>query len=166
MKRVLFAIALAACGGSDHVDLSGVYQVSSDVGSMPCGTDMPVMMAPAYLHFEKMMLVGQTYYTYEGCSDAAATMCDGSGGLLTAFTEPTSNGWNGRVTEWSGSGGTCALTYDIRSAMLSGKQLSIDIEDHSGSEMVPDAQCTDAEAQKVGPMLPCTAHEHIEATKQ
>ena len=165
MKRIMLVVALAACGGSDGVDLSGVYQVSSDVGSMPCGTDMPVMMAPAYLHFAQMKLLNQTYYTYEGCSDAAATMCDGSGGLLTAFTEPTSNGWKGEVTGWSGSNGTCEISYELRTAIAKGKQLSIDVEDHMGTVMVPDAQCTDQEAKQQGPMLSCTAHEHIEATK-
>jgi hypothetical protein len=31
--------------------------------------------------------------------------------------------------------------------------------------MIPDAQCTDAEAKSKGPSLPCAVHEHIAAAK-
>jgi hypothetical protein len=166
MKWTGLAIAVAACGGgSNTVDLTGMYQVTADVGSMPCGTDQPVAMPPAYLKFQKMNLLGHDYYAFDGCSDAAGTMCDGSGGVFTAFSEPISGGWRGEVTSWSGNGGTCAITYDLRTAMLDNKSLAIDIEDHEGSVMVPDAQCTDAETKMVGPTLPCTMHESIDATK-
>jgi hypothetical protein len=165
MKAVALGVLLTACSGSDHVDLSGVYQVSVDVASMPCGMDQPVVMPPAYLHFVKMDLLGQSYFTYENCSDAAATMCDGAGDLFSAFTEPTSNGWKGELTAWSPGGGTCALTYNLRTATLMKGALVVEIEDHTGTEMIPDTQCTDAEAKKSGPSLPCEMHEHIEAMK-
>jgi hypothetical protein len=162
--KVALALLIAGCG-SDNVDLSGTYMVSTDVGSMPCGVDQPLLMTPAYLKFEQMELVGQKYFQYDGCSDAAATMCDGSGSLFNAFTEPTADGWAGVLTAWSGSGGVCALTYATRTATLKNKMLVIEIEKHEGNEMIADAQCTDAEAKKSGPTLPCVQHEHLEATK-
>ena len=165
MKTIMVCVLFAACSGSDHVDLTGVYQVTVDVGSAPCGTDQPVPMPPAYLHFQQMDLLGQKYFTYDNCTDAAATMCDSSGGLFSAFTEPTSNGWKGELTGWSPSSGTCSIQYDLRTATLMKSALVIEIENHTGTEMVPDSQCTDAEAKKVGPSLPCEMHEHIEATK-
>ena len=166
MKWLAFScLLLAACGGSDSIDLTGIYQVTADVGSMPCGTDQPVGMAPAYLHFTQMTVLGQKYYAYEGCSDAAATMCDGTASLLTGFTEPISHGWKGQITTWSGNGGTCSIGFGVRTAIVMGPQLAIEIEDHSGEEMLPDAQCTDQEAQKAGPSLPCVDHEHIDAMK-
>jgi len=162
----VYCACLVACGGSNNVDLTGIYQVNTDVGSSPCGADQPVPMAPAYLHFTQMDVFGQKYYAYDGCMDAAATMCDGSGGLFTGFTEPITNGWKGELTASSGGGGTCALTYAVRTAVFTKPQIAIEINEYSDTVMIPDAQCTTDEAKKRGTTMPCQMHEHIDATKQ
>lgn len=166
MKRIAFGFVCgclwAACGGTDHLDPTGIYQVSADVGSSPCGADLPIPMAPAYVHFKQQDFFGAKYYAYEGCSDAAGTTCDGN--FNGVFAEPVTNGYKSQITSWSPSNGTCSISYQIGIMTLKSGALSIDIEQHEGSEMIPDAQCTDTEAQSKGPTLPCTMHEHIDAT--
>jgi hypothetical protein len=162
MKTALVLALLAACGGDDTVDLGGVYMVTTDVSSAPCGMDMPTPMAPAYLHFKQDNVFGVSVWTYEGCSDAAATMCDSSGAL---FAEPVTNGWKGVETSDSFSGSECYLAYDESTALLTNKMIVVESGLWSDTPMLDEAHCTTDEAEKRAKTMPCKMHEHIEATK-
>jgi hypothetical protein len=162
--KLLLALALAGCG-SDSVDLSGVYQVTADVASAPCGADQPVPMAPAYIKFESSELFGAKLFSYTGCSDAAGTMCDESSGVFGSFSEPIDNGWRGIESYDSVSGTLCTLGYSERTAILKGSMLVIEESRYSDSPMLDEAHCTTDEAEKRGTMMPCEMHERIEATK-
>ena len=165
MKALLLMAALAACGGSDGVDLSGVYMVTADVSSSPCGTDMPTPSSPTYLKFTKMQVLGANVWTYDSCSDAAGTMCDNSGGIFGGFTEQIDNGWKGIESFDSFSGSTCELGYDERTALLKMKALVIESNDYLDMPMLDEAHCTTEEAEKRGKTMPCMMHERIEATQ-
>jgi hypothetical protein len=164
MRGLVLVVALAACGGSDDVDLTGIYKVDVDVGSSPCGTDAPVIMAPAFLKFHQDDFLGAKFFAFDSCTDAAATMCD-SGGLFTGFTQPTDNGWKGLAYS-SSFGTTCLLGFDERIATLDGMQLVIEIHSYVEEAAISEAQCTTDEAKKRGDKMPCDTHERIEATQQ
>jgi len=165
MRGALLFVVLAACG-SDNVDLTGIYQVTADVESMPCGTDTAAMMPPAYLKFHKQNFVGTDYFVYDECNDAAATDCPNSGSLFgMSFTTPTSNGWSASETYSSYSGGNCTLGYITASAVLMGKQMVIDSTAYSDQVMLADPQCTTDEAGKRGKTMPCEMHQRIDAMK-
>ncbi len=159
MKPALFLL-LAAC--SSTTDLSGVYMVTADVSSAPCGTDMPAPMPPAYVKFSTSEAFGATIVSYVPCSDAAATMCDSFG---ESYGEPITNGWRGISSSDSVSGSLCTLGYFLHTAVLNGKMLVIEANDYSDSPMLDAAHCTTAEAEKRGTTMPCEMHERIEATK-
>jgi hypothetical protein len=165
MRAALLLVVLAACG-SDNVDLTGMYQVTADVSSMPCGTDTAVAMAPAYLKFHKQNFVGTDYFVYDECNDAAGTDCPNSGGLFgMSFTTPVANGWSTSETFSSSSGGNCTLGYVTASALLMGKALVIDSTEYSDNVMLADPQCTTTEAGKRGKTMPCAMHSRIDAMK-
>jgi hypothetical protein len=166
MKTVLVLALVAGCGGgNDGIDLGGVYMVTSDVSSSPCGADTPVTGAPAYLHFTKQTVLGATVWSYEGCMDAAATMCDGSTGFFGGFTEPIASGWKGIESSDSFSGTDCYLGYAERTAILKTKMLVIESNEYSDMPAFDQAHCTTDEAEKRGATMPCMMHEHIEATE-
>jgi len=158
--KFLALLLLAAC--SSTVDLGGVYMVTSDVSSMPCGTDTPAPMAPAYVKFSEDSLFGSKIWSYVGCTDAAGTMCDSFG---DSFPEPIDNGWQGVESSDSFSGSSCTLGYFVHTAVLSGKSLVIEANDYSDSPMLDEAHCTTDEAEKRNKSMPCFSHERIDATK-
>ncbi|HEY1558963.1 MAG TPA: hypothetical protein VGF94_29270 [Kofleriaceae bacterium] len=164
MKLAWLLVIAAACG-SDDVDLTGTYMVTSDVGSSPCGTDAPITGAPAYLVFQKMNLLGHDYYVFEGCPDATGANC-AEGDAFAAFFEPVSSGWSNTETESSNAGTQCFLGYIASSALLHGTDLEIDGTEYQDMVCIPEAQCTTDEAGKRGKTMPCFQHEHIAATKQ
>jgi hypothetical protein len=163
--KVLLALALVGCGGSDGIDLGGMYQVTADVASAPCGADQPVMMPPAYIKFESSDLFGAKLFSYASCTDAAGTMCDGVGGLFGSFSEPIDNGWRGIESYYSTSGTLCTLGYSERTAILTGSMLVIEDTRYRDSPMLDEAHCTTDEAEKRGTTMPCEMHEHVEATR-
>lgn len=163
----MLVLALVAACGSSEIDLSGVYMVTSDVGSMPCGTDQPIVGAPAFIQFQKMNLLGHDYFAFQDCPDATGTSCTDPGDIFDAFYLSTSLGWENEETESSNGGDTsCELTYILSTADLDGKQLVIEGNMYSDLVCLPMAQCTTDEAQKRGTTMPCSQHEHLEATKQ
>jgi hypothetical protein len=166
MRGALLLLGLAACSSDDTVDLTGIYQVSVAVASMPCGTDQPVMPMPAYLKFHKEMAFGINYFTFDTCNDAAATDCPSGGTLFGgSYVQAVSNGWNG-VESYSTFGSSCTLGYIEDSAHLSGKMMVIEhMEWSDNMNQLTDPQCTTDEAEKRGKTMPCTQHGHIEATK-
>ena len=163
MKRILLVLVMAAC--SSDTDLGGTYMVTADVSSSPCGTDAPVTPSPAYLSFTKSDAFGATIWSYEICSDAAATSCDSNSGIFGGFSEPSDNGWKGVETGDSFSGTECYLFYSHRTAILTGKMLVIDSNDYTDMPALDEAHCTTDEAEKRGATMPCMMHERIEATK-
>jgi hypothetical protein len=163
MKQLVLVVALAGCGGSD-VDLTGVYQVTADVASAPCGADQPAPMPPAYIKFTAGNLFGATVYSYESCTDAAGTMCDSLGGLFGGFSEPIDNGWRG-IESYDSYGGICSLGYNERTAILTGSMLVIEENQYADSPDLDEAHCTTDEAEKRGKTMPCAMHERVEATK-
>ncbi len=166
MKYALGLVVVAACSSDATFDLTGMYQVTADVESMPCGTDQPVVMPPAYLRFQKMMFGGLTYFTYDECNDAAGTDCPNTGSLFSdSYVVPVSNGWTLVEKESSSSGGNCTLTYIEGSALVTSGQLAIEHNEWSDNVQLPDAQCTTTEAGNRGKTMPCVDHYHIDATK-
>jgi hypothetical protein len=161
--RALWLLLVAACSSSSGVDLGGVYMVTSDVSSSPCGTDTAVPMPPAYVKFSSDDLLGTKIWTYVPCMDAAGTMCDSFG---DSFAEPIDNGWRGVESSDSFSGSTCTLGYFLHTAVLQGKtMLVLEASDYIDSPMLDQAHCTTDEAEKRNTTMPCDMHERIEATK-
>lgn len=163
MKRLLLVVVMAAC--SSDTDLGGVYMVTTDVSSSPCGADMPVTMPPVYVHFVQSDFFGSKIWTFENCTDAAATTCDSNGGVFGGFSVPVDNGWKGEESSDSFSGTSCFLGYSVRTAILTGKMMVIDSNDYSDTPALDQAHCTTDEAEKRGATMPCMMHERIEATK-
>jgi hypothetical protein len=161
--RLLVVLLLAGC--SSDVDLTGMYMVTGDVASSPCGADQPVAMAPAYLKFSTSEAFGAKIVSYDTCTDAAGTMCDSSGGLFGGFSEPIDNGWRGIESYDSVSGTLCTLGYTERTAILTGKMLVIEENQYTDSPMLDEAHCTTDEAEKRGKTMPCDMHERVEATR-
>ena len=166
MKRIILLAAVAACSSSsDGVDMTGIYMVTTDIASMPCGADQPVLMPPAYLKFHKDNFFGVTIWNYDECNDAAGTDCPGFG---DSFELQKPNGWDGEE-KYSSNGGsgstTCSLGYIVSSARLVKGALTLEHTDYHDTVTLPDSQCTTDEAGKRGTTMPCQEHSHIEATK-
>ncbi|HEY4181787.1 MAG TPA: hypothetical protein VGM90_33315 [Kofleriaceae bacterium] len=165
MKAFVAVVLLAACGNND-VDLTGAYEITSEVDSMPCGADQPVTNGAAFLVFKSDELFGTKYFTFSECADAEATDCSSTGSLFNSLTEPTDNGWNGHITSWSGAGGQCGMSVVEEDATLSGNTLTLDVTDRSGTIALPDSECTkDAPDDHVNE-LECTEHHGYIAVKR
>jgi len=166
--RACFAIVVLVMGCADDVELAGIYEVTSEVGSSPCGADLPITGGAPYIKFVRGEFLGTTIYNYQDCMDAAGTDCESSGGLFGALTEPIANGWLGHLTSSSGTeaGGTCLLGLSETRATLDGSHLVI--EKQTNEEEIPyvDATCTTDEADRRGTDMPCTEHHRIEASKR
>jgi hypothetical protein len=166
--RAAFAIAVLVAGCDDEAALEGMYEVTSEVASMPCGQDMPVTGFAPYLKFVRGEFFGTPIYNYQECMDAAGTDCESSGGIFGALTEPITNGWLGHLTSSSGTeaSGTCLLAMSETRATLNGNQLVI--EKQTNAEEIPyvEATCTTDEADERGTDMPCTDHVRIEASKR
>jgi hypothetical protein len=166
MTRALLAIAALAAGCSDDpIDLTGIYEVQSQVGSSPCGADMPVMMPAAYLKFHKEKFFAD-YFAFDECTDAAGTDCESSGGVFSGLFEPIDNGWRGVVTSSSGLGGRCVLSYTLDSALLNGSHLVVEHHRYTDQTDRPEAECTTDKAEELGDTMPCEEHELIDAEKR
>lgn len=161
-RAALVALMLLGACGDDHVDLTGIYAVTSNVASMPCGADMPVTNGPAYLKFHQEEILGAKYFVFDSCRDAAATDCD-TGGLFDGLFEPIDNGWKGRGSSSSHSGTHCVLGYTETSALLNGSHLVIEDGHWSDDGDLPEDQCTTDEAEKRNTSMGCDEHAHIEA---
>jgi hypothetical protein len=158
------AASLAACGGD--VDLTGVYRVESAVSSRPCGDDQPIADPPAYLKFERGEAFGSTFYSYVACTDAAATECAATGGLLEGFFEPRDDGWLGYSSYASGPDADCELQIQEKTATLDGGRLVV--EEHiyrEGHLALPPGGCTPGEAEARDDAMPCVAHDRITAAR-
>jgi hypothetical protein len=166
--RPWFAIVMLLAGCDDDVALEGMYEVTSDVASSPCGVDAPVPTSAPYIKFTGSEFLGTPIYNYEGCMDAAGTDCEGTAGIFDALTEPIDNGWRGLLTSSSGTeaGGSCLLGMRESRATLNGSHLLI--EEQANEEEIPyvEATCTTEEAERRGTDMPCTEHHHIEALKR
>ncbi|HEY5951546.1 MAG TPA: hypothetical protein VIV40_38900 [Kofleriaceae bacterium] len=165
MTRVAALVAIGLCGacGTDDVDLTGMYAVDGDVGSMPCGTDQPLPMPPAYVKFQQETIFGSDYYAMLTCVDAAGTNCEGGGLFGDSFTEPIDGGWRGIITTSSGTT-TCLLSYTELTAKLASSKLVVETNQHS-EEVTDGSPCTTDEAQKRNTAMPCTEHERLDATR-
>ena len=169
MRAALLALGLSSwlggCG-TDDVDLSGVYSVTVDVASAPCGNDAAVAMGPAYLHFFKADLFGQTVFQYDECKDLAATDCFASGGLFESLAEPIDDGWRGRLSSSSATTTRCLMTYVEETAIANGSHLTVDKARYEYDGDVPAAGCTTEEAEKRGTTMDCKSHSRREGEKQ
>jgi hypothetical protein len=167
MKRaaVLALVLVSAC--SDDTDLTGIYMVTSDVTSSPCGMDMADPAASPFLKFSKGDFLGQSYFQYEGCTDETATSCS-STTLFDGLFEPIDNGWRGRgsSSSYSKSAMKCLLGYSEATAILNGNQLVIEDAHYSDEVSITEPECTPEEAEKRGAMMGCDDHTRIEATKR
>jgi hypothetical protein len=160
-------IAAAGCGGDD-VDLTGVYRVDSAVGSMPCGTDVPLAMPPAYIELSKQTFFGAEFFSLQECRDAAATDCTGGGLFGDSFAEPIEGGWRGVVTAAFSGGSsdpTCTLRYSLGTALLAGSTLTVESTDYSEEVANTEALCSTDEAERRSTMMACIAHEQLVATR-
>src|SRR3954463_8629411 len=104
MKRVILAtfVLIAVC--TSDVDLSGVYMVTSDVDSTPCGIDAPVTSPPLYVKWSKDSFIGSEFWGFATCTDASGATCTGGPSLFTLpLGEPTDTGWRGE--EYTASNG-------------------------------------------------------------
>ena len=164
MRTLVLLLAASACG-SDSTDLTGMYRVDSAVGSMPCGTDEPLAMSPAFLKFAKDEFLGQSFFKFDECTDEAGTDCPTIGGLFNGFFEPVSNGWRGVVTSSSFGGTSCSLSYFEQTAILKGTKLVIEAKTLRDSVMIPEAQCEPKEAEKRKDSMPCIEHSRMDATR-
>jgi hypothetical protein len=165
VKRAVLVL-VAACSGD--TDLSGVYKVEQDVASMPCGTDAPVAMPPAFLKFLENDFLGSKSWDEQTCPDATGTNCTTTGGFLFfgGLSEPIDNGWEGQEYSTSFSGTSCTMSYQVTTAMLVGAKLLVEASEYRETSDLPEAQCTTDAAKMKGAAMPCGMHELIDATKQ
>lgn len=161
--RILPFVLIAAACGSDAVNLDGVYRVDSSVESAPCGTDQPVAEPPAYLSFTKRDFLGQDYYAYDECADAAATDCTPGSGLFDGLYEPIDDGWSGTSTASAGDDSDCVLQFREKTAIL--LESSLVIEDAIYRDQDTTGPCEPEEAESRGRDMPCVFHARIAATK-
>lgn len=165
MRSLALAAVLASGCGDDPIDLTGIYQVQTHVGSKPCGNDVPVMMPAAYLKLEKMNFFAD-YFAVSQCTDAAGMDCT-PGGLFDGLFEPIDNGWRGVSTSSSPAApDRCALSYNEDTAILNGSHLVVESSHHVSFENRPMADCTTDKAEELAKSLPCEEHELIEAEKR
>ena len=155
----LLLLGLAAC--SSNVDLSGVYSVTADVSSSPCGSDVPVMMPPGYLKFYESDVDGIKIVNQVPCEDPAGSVCSTLG---DSYGEPIDNGWRSIETSETFAS-SCGLGYSVQTAVLHGLGLVIEAKRYYDMPMLDQAHCTTEEAEKRNTTMPCEMHERIEATK-
>jgi hypothetical protein len=163
--HVVCALVLVGCG-TDDVDLSGVYAVTLDVASAPCGNDAPVAMGPAYLHFFKAELFGQTVFQYDECKDREANDCFAAGGLFESLAEPIDNGWQGRTSSSSMTATRCLMTYVEETAIANGSHLTVERTRYEYDGDIPATGCSIDEAERRGTTMDCKSHSRREAEKQ
>jgi hypothetical protein len=166
MRGALALVLCAACGGPDEVDLTGVYQVSSAVGAMPCGTDVTIQYT-TFVRFQKMELFDTPYFAYDGCAEAEAINCAPIGGL-DGFFEPIDNGWLGFSSFSSGGGGfgDCLLGIREQTAILDGTTLTIESTGYEDTVPgLPEDQCSPDEAERRGKQMTCVDHSLVVAGK-
>lgn len=162
----LIALLLMLLGGCrDEVDLTGIYVVDANVASAPCGVDLPVPDAPAYVKLAEEELFGSTYFSLSACTDETGTDCTSIGGLFGGFSEPIDDGWRGITTYSSGSGASCSLGMTVRIATLGGNQLVIESYTYEEGADLPADECSPEEAERRGDAMACTAHDRLEATR-
>lgn len=166
MRAALLVLALGSGCGTDEVDLSGVYAVTVDVASAPCGVDTPMTDGPAYLHFFKADLFGQTVFQYDECKDRAATDCFASGGLFESLAEPIDLGWRGRTSSSSMTATRCLLLYIEETAIANGSHLTVEKARYEYDGDIPAQGCTIDEAERRGTTMTCRTHARREAERQ
>ena len=163
-RAALVALMLAGCG-TDDVDLTGVYEVTSNVSSSPCGVDQPVANGPAFLVFRKEKFLSAEYFVFDQCADAAGADCSSTGSLFSGLFEPFDGGWQGVATTSSHSGTRCVLGYSDETAKLAGTALVVEHAQYVFDGDLAEAECTTDEADRRGTAMDCDDHERIEATK-
>jgi hypothetical protein len=159
VKRLVVVLALSACDQSIQlVDLTGVYQVGTDVSSKPCGSDVPVSQPAPFVTFSENDVLGG--FWMQSCADRAATNCWGDK-YLGAYPGALEDGWQGTV---SGASETCFLTYRVQTAKLfDGTHLVVETTEYG--EQSTTVVCTAHDAEVRGSLMPCTLHERIDATR-
>jgi hypothetical protein len=159
VTRFAALVVVASACSTTEIDISGVYDVDTDVASEPCGNDQPVAQPWPFVELLQNDLVYG--YWMKSCSDQAATNCTGNK-VTDAFTEPIDNGWIGVLY---GTEGTmpCVLHYTEQVAKLSGAHLIV--ERSTYSEEAGIDQCTVHEAELRGAQMTCVRHEKIDATR-
>lgn len=165
--RSLCLVVVALAGCTSDVSLTGVYQVTSDVESMPCGADAPVTDAPAYVKWSKDSFLGTEFWGYAECTDSSGTTCSG-GPSLFAFSldQPIDNGWSGEQLQASNGGDdNCLLGYEVGTATLIGNALVYETTLRSSMITTPPAQCTTDAARQMKDTLACEHHLKMEATR-
>jgi hypothetical protein len=154
----LVLVLLAGCWGKAPIDLSGVYRVTSHVGSA-CATDEPVDLPYAYVR----MYSGDGY-TMDACGSPMADSCT----MVAVFPDPVSD------DGWEEQGGSitliaelaeCQLMYRAATALLDEGTLVVDTTVRMESVSVNSPACTPDEAVKRAASMPCVSHERIVATE-
>lgn len=163
-RAALVALVLAGCG-TDDVDLTGAYEITSNVSSSPCGADQAVANGPAFLVFRKEKFLSADYFVFDQCADAAGADCSSTGSLFSGLFEPIDGGWQGVATSSSHSGTRCLLGYNDETAKLAGTALVVEHAQYVFDGELAEAECTTDEADRRGTTMDCDEHERIEATK-
>ncbi len=163
MRSFVLLVFIAGC--VNDVDLSGIYRVSSEIASRPCGFDNPVRGGYAYVRLTRGELNGNSYFMYDGCTDEAGTDCASVNGLFGGFYVPIVGGWSGNATFADNNGRSCSLGMREQTALLDNDVLVI--ESHTYQDLVdlPEAECQPAEAEARGDAMPCMEHSKIEANR-
>ncbi len=163
---LISVLALGATGCTDDVDLTGNYQITSNVESVPCGNDTAVVNGPVYLLFHKEDFFGTSYFVFDQCKDLEGTDCSSSGSLFGGLFEPIDNGWKGVATSSSHAGTRCLLSFHEATAKLDGSHLVVDQAMYSDEIEIAEEMCTTDEAEKRGKDMTCKEHARIEAEKR
>jgi hypothetical protein len=156
-------LLLFAVGCSSNVDLTGMYQVSSEMlDPTGCGPGMAVTPPPPYVQISNQNFLGVTLVTLSTCTSSDPSTCS-QAGLLE---EPIDNGWKGETSVSSGGGTSpCALTYILSTATLDGSTLTFEGSTYGDSVTLDTASCTPKEATNRGTSMPCKNYMQITATK-
>src|SRR5688572_10550592 len=129
MKRAacLALLTMVACGSDDRVDLTGVYSVDRHMADPEgCTREVAVAESPGpYVRFSENELLGQEYFEWEWCADAAGASCEEYSGY-TLYGEPIDDGWESRITLSSYSGEQCTVAVVRSTATLAADLMVIE----------------------------------------
>ena len=162
---LLLAALATACGGSDEVDLSGVYAVDAHLADPgACENAAPVEDSPGLsIRFTEQDFLGQTYYEWNWCADAAGESCEEYSGF-SLYGEPVDGGWESRITLSSYGTSECTVAMIRSTATLEGDRLLVETRNHIGTFVTDSAGCQPELAEQRQGDLACVQLEVIEAT--
>ena len=164
-RQPLFVLLLALVGCGDDspgdgapagIDLSGMYWVTHNTYSISdCSTEGSPVSSVTYFR----AFGDRTGFYVVKCASADASSCPSdnmaailAGDMLGVVDTPTKDGWSMELA-YASTAAECQLSYCTTSIVLTGNELHM--EDRLYTQAGDPSNCTRAEAQRFGAMMPC-----------